>query len=573
MSTGLNSCVLTRLAPYVAHAAHAGSAELLRSLCTHVDNPTARHGELVRQMAIGFGLGRMGVGLGHWAQGNYEATSPAPVIDPQRLASLIESMPETARPLFAGASLASGAAASDLSRPPFFKVPAVPVFSKHELAPSDGEPKVLAFAPLDISTVWREATLSIRDLRLIHTLSEGKAADLVAEKIATMKAKLSRLPSECLKPENAEEILEFLTAGDSESESDRIRVGRVKESDRFLLLNGHRRIAALCILALEGEIPLAYLRQIPVWMQEVYGPEALERSTAGQDLVITEVLAEITVDGHCAAEAMELMKFLPTLNPVIRPFELSRFPVVREQDIPALLSFLREGGLTLPETELWGVILERMSRSINSGYFRNQLSPLIASLPENPNLRRRILQAIEKRSLQMTEEFDDMSPFVLALLYPTEPQAMIALVEGLVDSIPSKHVIWMAYEFYTWVSALFRLQDLARFSASPKPEVRAFMAGCCCESVHSGYIVRLLRMYRTERNDKVRQVIVQNIEKMTCAMASDLEYHRPSPDKIRTEWGDWVLWEQVKEVLTKADGDSLARESVDEIIRHLKKAP
>ncbi len=174
--------------------------------------------------------------------------------------------------------------------------PEEPVYSRAELVPAGQQGKVTTFFPDSVGRLTRDAHIDARHLRFIHTLSEGKAARLVAGRIRSMRKILADWQRRCPGdwPLRGQEILAALTKGDRHGK-DPIRVGVYGNS--YFLLNGHRRMAALHWMAGQGEIPLGWLNSTPVLLHEIRDEKDVLAITAGCELNPLEVLREIEIDG------------------------------------------------------------------------------------------------------------------------------------------------------------------------------------------------------------------------------------------------------------------------------------
>lgn len=177
----------------------------------------------------------------------------------------------------------------------------LPVYSDRTLVPrrQRGTPLVVELSREMVSCSYRRAQIDIRNIRCIHTISEGRAARLIAEKVGILRHRLAeyqhRYPADWAL--RGDEIVEVLTRGDK-NDNDLLRVAQVRQSlsDSVLLLNGHRRLAALCWLAANGEIPLGWLQRIPALLHKV-DKQYVARITADVCLETTSVLREVEIGG------------------------------------------------------------------------------------------------------------------------------------------------------------------------------------------------------------------------------------------------------------------------------------
>lgn len=183
-----------------------------------------------------------------------------------------------------------------------------------------------------ITCLYQSGCVDIRYLHPIHHLTEGITDLKVARKFSAMRKKLAKwktqYPDTWAQYGNA--ILVDLTAGDKNSRRDRIRVGRLDRKNEFLILNGHRRLAALSLLALKGEVPVEWLRHIPVWSHQIYSPDsrARDRFAGGVKLDLMETFLEVQVGSVSPAEVFH--KFsdmgLPLQESEMNPWELPEKP-------------------------------------------------------------------------------------------------------------------------------------------------------------------------------------------------------------------------------------------------------
>lgn len=163
----------------------------------------------------------------------------------------------------------------------------------------------------DVLPFMRTALVDARLIRPAHSLSEGRASDLVAEKVAGMRATLARWQGRY--PRDWERrgvrIMEALTRGDKSGKNSRLLIGGVADDPAScFLLNGHRRFAALLFLAATGEIPLEWLRHIPVYFVELHSHREIEKMLRGTRLSLSEVLAEIWVEETTPATALAALR-------------------------------------------------------------------------------------------------------------------------------------------------------------------------------------------------------------------------------------------------------------------------
>ncbi len=169
------------------------------------------------------------------------------------------------------------------------------VYSHSRLVPPGAaNAKTIALHPSYFSPYFYRGTIDARDVQFLHSLSEGKAKDLVEKKITIMVGRLA-----CFQrthpdwQQRGPEILSKLVRGDKSGRASQLYVARVTTRGPFLLLNGHRRIAALFGLAARGYIPVHWLREIPVHIYDLAKKECLPKITAGVTLATADVLAEV----------------------------------------------------------------------------------------------------------------------------------------------------------------------------------------------------------------------------------------------------------------------------------------
>lgn len=242
--------------------------------------------------------------------------------------------------------------------------PEEPIYSDPKLVPP-AQRGTACFADIPLFSVSphvRQALVPAVDIRFIHTLTEGRAARLIAEKIQAMRKILATYQDR--HPQDwslrGAEILPTLTLGDKRRQ-DLIRVAILKERPKTsvaFLLNGHRRMATLYWLAAHGEIPLGWLRGIPVLLHTV-SETAVPKIVADRHLDSITVLNEIRIDGVSPAlGAMALRELSLWWQPwQIEPYredELRRVLDVRTPPhdiIEALFSRCSHGRETMFVTE------------------------------------------------------------------------------------------------------------------------------------------------------------------------------------------------------------------------------
>lgn len=218
--------------------------------------------------------------------------------------------------------------------------PEEPIYSDRKLAPPAQRDVSYSIEGPDfyVSPHVRQALVPALDIRFIHTLSEGRAARLIAEKIQAMRGILATYQDR--HPQDwslrGGEILPVLTRGDKYA-NDPIRVTILKERPNFpvaFLLNGHRRMAALYWLAANGEIPLGWLHGVPVLLHTI--PEVrVSKITARTTLDTITVLNEIRIDGISPTlGAMALCKITPWKQWQIEPYREDELRRVLDVEIP-----------------------------------------------------------------------------------------------------------------------------------------------------------------------------------------------------------------------------------------------
>jgi hypothetical protein len=516
----LSPLQLARLVPFAAQAAATENAELLKAVLTASGRLPQTHAALACDMAVAFALGRIGAGLGG-------RPSFGPFVDPERFSKLIARMPESAGPLSFR-----------------FQPPPVRVYSRKDLVPaSEKNARIVQFYLEPISNFRREATIDIRNIRFCHSMSEGEASRLVLEKVRSMKERLAEISKDDTEDRSPEKILRLLTYGDKDTPDRQILVGRYKDESPFLLLNGHRRISALCILALLGEIPLDWLRRIPVWFHEIAKEEAISAMTAGVDLDPVQVLGEVCVGEYCAAEALELLKFYPVLAPKIEPLDIRRCEMKFDADVAMLLSMRKRGAIDLSEEELCLTLLERLAEEAPQGFYTDTMSILLAGrLKGKESAVPRIWELIEKNG------FNDLTPQLLPLLYSGEPQRVLIYLTGVLEGPVTRDTVRLVQQTYYNLDIPDRQWELLRFATHPDPMIRAFIAEHPLGQSKKDYLLRLLAMYRTEESLVVKKSIVKYLGVGATNARKYLET-RGAGAKFLDLWGDGSLWKEIADIL------------------------
>ena len=519
-----SSIRLARLTPFAAQAMATDNAELLKSVLIASKRSSEHHPMLARDMAVAFAVGRIGAGLGGHP-------SVGPSLDPERLLSLVARMPETARPLSFR-----------------FQPPPVRVYSQKTIVPeAETDARVVDFHVSLISSFWREATIDMRDIRFCHSMSEGKASRLVLEKVKTMRGQLAKIREVGAEDRSPEKILRLLTCGDKYTPDRQILVGRCNDEGPFLLLNGHRRLSALCILMLQGEIPIEWLRRIPVWLHEIATMEAITGMTAGTDLDAVQVLGEVRVRNYCAAEALELLKFYPVLEPKIEPLDIHRCEMKFDTDTTMLLSMRERRAIDISEEEMCFALLERLAEEAPHGSYTDTMAILFAErLKGNKSSVRRIWELIEKKG------FNAATAQLLPLLYPGKSQRVLNYLTGVLEGPVTRDTIRLVQQTYYNLGIPDRQRELLRFTIHPDPLIRIFIAECHLGQAKRHYLSRLLAVCRVEEDRSVKDSILKYLGVGATNARENLEKIGLN-DTFIDRWGDSHLWKQVAEVL-RAEG-------------------
>ncbi len=528
---------LTRLAPYAAQAVRHRNPSLLSAILNEVQ-PTARtHSELARSMLLGFSIGQISERVGGipWF---------GPTITPQRIEDTISGMLSSAPPLYEEHWLAPKFLSRGATRPPNFRGPSLRVYSNPKLIPiSEGNARVIDSFSHVCSSFWREATIDLRNIQFPHSLSEGLATKLVAKKIRQMREKLSIMgqsPSNS-NTADAKKIMQWLTQGDKNSEEGQIRVGRYNDSGRFLILNGHRRITSLCILALQGVIPLDWLTRIPVWHHEINSPEAIDSITAGVTLNTHEVLAEITIGPHCAAEALDLLRFLPKRKAKIKPLDISKIVYLYQWDLPALILMQERGVLGIPEKEFYLKVLNKLATSkIAPDYGYDELKPLLERLEKNDSLVPHLWSFIYEHG------FNKITAILLYMLYKKEPQMVLSYIRDLLSGEITRPILFEVLFLFANIGDDKLGTELIRFSTHPDPKIRDLLLGKFLTEKRPAYLRRLVRMYRTETDPSIIHALIYQI---AIEVSETYRLQSEESDSIKYTSKDRALWQEVADIL------------------------
>lgn len=558
---------LARVASFATQALCSGNAKLLGGVLDRCKLPPPLKPDAARQLAVGFALSHLFHPL-------------APPLEPaacEKVISSLASLPVEKNPLHLGGLLALGL--PPLDQAPKFRKPPIAVYSDPSLAPAGQEEVPCCRIPPNfISSFWLEGAVDMRDLRFIHTLSEGRASELVAEKVARMQEQLRELGQTCSWERDAEKILRTLTQGDKYSLNDQIRVGATmgvagSVDHPFYVLNGHRRLAALCILTLLGEIPLEALTRIPIWVQWIRGKENIKTISAGLDLVTEKVLAEVEVEGYVAAEAMNLLDYLPRRELQIRPLDPLQVSISSHVDMSALWHSQRVGWVPMGRRPLALLALQKIANSSDPNW---HLVGLLRDLFHDDEMETELWKIVESVDL------NDVTVEILQYLHGLNPIKVLSHVEQLLNGPVTRKLLTHAADLFWQIGALRHRAALARFSSHSDPKIREWFFGSRnpIGQALPEHLKLLVTRHHQETNDQLRKEIEVSLEK-AVSDAWKLIHRSPdgqvSPTSLqifREEYGsDAQLWRDVSSLQGEGELLNEARVHAGKIATLLESSP